>query len=89
MSDTKDQAAVQTTPAELDPNPGSDPQSKQDREVAVTADQSQEIPEYEGTADQIEATKQSRWAYFQTKEFYITLLLGLVVAFPYVTRYWC
>ena len=86
MFDTKDQVAVEASATEPNANPGSDPQPKQGYYgVAPAAEQSPETSEIEGAADQIEG-KKGRWAYFKTKEFYITLLLGFVAVSPYLTR---
>lgn len=75
MSDSKSQVAVQASSS--DPNPVDFSPSKNDPSVAVTSTAPQEeSSENESPADQIDGKKKSFWAYFQTKEFYITLLLG-------------
>ena len=74
MSDPKSQIAVQA--ASSDPDPVDSP-SKNDPTLTVTSTSAQdESSENETPADQIDGKKKSFWAYFQTKEFYITLLLG-------------
>ncbi|RJE18972.1 hypothetical protein PHISCL_08694 [Aspergillus sclerotialis] len=79
MSDSKSQIAIQASSS--DPNPVDFSQSKNDPSVAVTSTAPQEeSSENEAPADQIDGKKKSFWAYFQTKEFYITLLLGQFLA---------
>lgn len=75
MSDPKPQSVIQASTA--DPDISDSSQSKHDPPVAVIA-APQEASENETPADQIDGKKKSFWAYFQTKEFYITLLLGWV-----------
>lgn len=80
MSDIKPEPVVQTSSTDL--NITSYPsQSKQDVPVAVTT-APQEDSENENPADQIDGKKTGFWAYFRTKEFYITLLLGWVSHLP-------
>lgn len=77
MSDTKPEPVVQAS--STDPNNISDSsQSKQDPPVEVTTAPQEEDSENETPADQVEGKKKGFWAYFRTKEFYITLLLGWV-----------
>lgn len=78
MSDFKNQAIVYTSPGpDSQPERKSDiSQLRQDPAAAVNGEQPHDVSENETAADQIEGEKKSFWAYFRTKEFYITLLLG-------------
>lgn len=78
MPDTKDHVAVQASPA--DPNKASSsqclpaPGSSQANIVDGNNGDVSEAP-----ADAIDTSKKGFFAYFRTKEFYITLVLGLVI----------
>lgn len=87
MANPKDQIAIQTTSTEPD-NTLSPPLSpKQNASVVVTAAEGE--PEASGSGsgnggeggpptagDQVDEQKKGLLAYFKTKEFYITLVLG-------------
>ncbi|KAI9040602.1 DUF914 domain membrane protein [Aspergillus affinis] len=78
MSDTKDQVAVQTA---VNPNDHG-PSSESAKQYTVTvdannqdADSGSEVP-----ADQLDQQKKGHFAFLRTKEFYIILVLGQVLA---------
>jgi solute carrier family 35 protein F1/2 len=69
MSDTKHRPAVQTTAAE---HYGEVPSPV----VSADAHPAGESSATEIAADQVDEQKKGFFAYFRTKEFYVTLLLG-------------
>lgn len=77
MSDTKYPVGVQTssaahdaiTPQYVEPPKQSDP-------VTVNLNTPEDDSGSEALADRIDKQKKGFWAYFTTKEFYITLILG-------------
>ncbi|CEN61313.1 Putative DUF914 domain membrane protein [Aspergillus calidoustus] len=73
MSDSKNQSTVEAYAANSN---GESPSSA----VAVNATASGEDSGHETAADQIDQKKKGFLAYFHTKEFYITLLLGQFLA---------
>ncbi|KAL4780706.1 hypothetical protein BJX76DRAFT_37547 [Aspergillus varians] len=73
MSDNKLNSTVETTVATLD---GESPSNV----VSVDANRSGEEPGPETPADLIDERKKGFFAYFKTKEFYITLILGQFLA---------
>jgi len=87
MADSKDQIAVQTTSAGPDTTLSPHLTPKQNASVVVTAAEGEpgtsgsgsgDGGEAEPTAagDQVDEQKKGFLAYFKTKEFYITLVLG-------------
>jgi solute carrier family 35 protein F1/2 len=77
MSDTKHPVGVQTTSASPDviTSPYFEP-PKQNDPVIVNENTREEDSGSEAVADRIDTQKRGFWAYFTTKEFYITLILG-------------
>lgn len=76
MSDSKDpKNQVAVVASSTDPSPSDSSQSNENSAMEVTT-APQETSENESPAEQIDEKKKSFWAYFQTKEFYITLVLG-------------
>lgn len=88
-TDTKDQIAIQTSSANPDSGPSSQtPPKKQDAPVVVTTETGETSEPREGdeedgetpaAGDRVDEQKKGFLAYFKTKEFYITLVLGWVV----------
>lgn len=87
MANKKDQITVQTssTDPEGGPSSQSPPPAKQDASVVVTTASAQEASgsgsgegETPAVGDQVDEQKKGFLAYFKTKEFYITLVLGWV-----------
>lgn len=87
MANTKDEITVHTSSMEPDGGPSSQssPPSKQDASVVVTTASAQEASgsgsgagegETPAAGDQVDEQKKGFLAYFKTKEFYITLVLG-------------
>lgn len=87
MANTKDQITIQTssTDPEDGPSTQSPPPTKKDASVVVTTASAQEASgsgsgsgegEAPTTGDQVDEQKKGFLAYFKTKEFYITLVLG-------------
>lgn len=84
MADRKDQITVQTTSTEPDTTLSPHLAPKQNASVVVTAAEGE--PEASGSGsgdggppaagDQVDEQKKGFLAYFKTKEFYITLVLG-------------
>lgn len=77
MSDTKHPVGVQTSPAAPDAvaSPYFEP-PKQNDPVTVNENTQEDDSGSEAVADRIDTQKKGFWAYFTTKEFYITLILG-------------
>lgn len=71
MSASKDEVAVQTA----DPQTPSESFPK-DPSVAVVQSPSSDESEHVAPADVVDEKKKGFFAYFKTKEFYITLALG-------------
>ncbi|KAB8236002.1 hypothetical protein ETB97_010663 [Aspergillus alliaceus] len=81
MSDFKDQIAVQTSAAA--PHDGSSPAQSSKHDVSAGVDSNTrevDSASEEVLADQIDKKKKGFLAYFTTKEFYIILILGQVLA---------
>lgn len=87
MANKKDQITVQasSTDPESGPPSQSRPPAKQDASVVVTTASAQEASgsgsgegETPAVGDQVDQQKKGFLAYFKTKEFYITLVLGWV-----------
>ncbi|PKX97043.1 DUF914 domain membrane protein [Aspergillus novofumigatus IBT 16806] len=81
MSDTKHPVGVQTSSAAPDAvtSPYFEP-PKQNDPVTVNENTREDDSGSEAVADRIDTQKKGFWAYFTTKEFYITLILGQVLA---------
>ncbi|GIJ85707.1 hypothetical protein Asppvi_004569 [Aspergillus pseudoviridinutans] len=81
MSDTKNPVGVQTSSVASDATaaPYFEP-PKQNDPVTVNENTREEDSGSEAVADRIDTQKRGFWAYFTTKEFYITLILGQVLA---------
>ncbi|KAL2220067.1 DUF914 domain membrane protein [Thermoascus aurantiacus ATCC 26904] len=78
MRDTKDQVAVQASPADASKASSSQDLPAPDASQANIGDgNTGDVSE--ARADAIDTSKKGFFAYLQTKEFYITLVLGLVV----------
>lgn len=84
MADPKDQIAVQTTSTDFNTTLSA---SKQNASVVVTAAEGEPESSSSGSGDggeggppaagdQVDEQKKGFLAYFKTKEFYITLVLG-------------
>ncbi|EAW12842.1 DUF914 domain membrane protein [Aspergillus clavatus NRRL 1] len=81
MSDTKNPVEVQTSSAAPDATAAAHfKPSKQGNPVTVGLDAQDEDSGSDAIADRIETQKKGFWAYFTTKEFWITLILGQVLA---------
>ncbi|KAF4268169.1 hypothetical protein CNMCM8714_001993 [Aspergillus fumigatus] len=81
MSDTKQPVGVQTSSAVPDAvtSPYFEPPKYNDP-VTVNKNTGEDDSGSEAVADRIDTQKKGFWAYFTTKEFYITLILGQVLA---------
>ncbi|KAJ5775433.1 uncharacterized protein N7511_000444 [Penicillium nucicola] len=83
MSESKDKVTVQASSVDYDARASSSAQSlPKDAAVAVVQSPSreEETERSEQPADQVDGQKKSRLAYFKTKEFYIVLVLGQILA---------
>jgi solute carrier family 35 protein F1/2 len=79
MSEFKDQVTVQATGVDYDAARASSYSAHslpKDAAVAVAQSSSRQESQAEQPADQVDEQKKGFLAYFKTKEFYITVILG-------------